>query len=134
MRNLPVRNPRMHESCVMNHHRSLRALLTLTLSLLFTALTACEDKRPVPAAGSGTPAPVVAPLLEKKQIADWCPEHGVPESICTRCNDHLIAAFKAKGDWCKEHDLPDTQCLLCHPDLAAKFQAMAPGAPSAEKR
>ena len=118
----------------MNNHRSLRAFLPFLLSLLFAVLAGCEDKKPVPAAGSGTPAPAVAPLFEKKQIADWCPEHGVPESICTRCNAHLIAAFKTKGDWCKEHDLPDTQCLVCHPELAAKFEAMAPKPTSPEKR
>ena len=50
-------------------------------------LTACGDSTPT---GSNEPAPPatkepVKPLLQKKEIADWCPEHGVPESICTRC-------------------------------------------------
>jgi len=48
---------------------------------------------------------------------DWCGEHGVPESMCTRCNATLIAAFKATGDWCPEHGLPESQCLACNPDL-----------------
>ena len=48
---------------------------------------------------------------------DWCGEHQVPESLCTRCNPALIAAFKATGDWCEEHKLPESQCLLCNPDL-----------------
>ena len=48
---------------------------------------------------------------------DWCGEHGVPESVCTRCNATLIAAFKATGDWCAEHGLPESQCLACNPDL-----------------
>lgn len=48
---------------------------------------------------------------------DWCGEHGVPESQCTRCNPKLIPAFKASGDWCAEHDLPESQCLKCNPDL-----------------
>jgi hypothetical protein len=48
---------------------------------------------------------------------DWCGEHGVPESQCTRCNPDLIAAFKATGDWCEEHGLPESQCLKCNPDL-----------------
>jgi hypothetical protein len=48
---------------------------------------------------------------------DWCGEHQVPESLCTRCNPSLIAAFKATGDWCPEHDLPESQCLICNPDL-----------------
>jgi hypothetical protein len=48
---------------------------------------------------------------------DWCEEHQVPESQCTRCNPDLIAAFKATGDWCEEHGLPESQCLKCNPDL-----------------
>jgi len=48
---------------------------------------------------------------------DWCGEHGVPESVCTRCDPSLIAAFKATNDWCGEHGLPESQCLLCNPNL-----------------
>jgi hypothetical protein len=48
---------------------------------------------------------------------DWCGEHQVPESQCTRCNPELIAAFKATNDWCEEHGLPESQCLACNPDL-----------------
>jgi hypothetical protein len=48
---------------------------------------------------------------------DWCGEHGVPESACTRCDPSLIAAFKATNDWCTEHGLPESQCLRCNPDL-----------------
>lgn len=48
---------------------------------------------------------------------DWCGEHAVPESQCTRCNPDLIPAFKATGDWCAEHGLPESQCLKCNPDI-----------------
>ena len=48
---------------------------------------------------------------------DWCEEHQVPESQCTRCNAELIAAFKATNDWCEEHGMPESQCLKCNPDL-----------------
>ena len=48
---------------------------------------------------------------------DWCDEHQVPESQCTRCNPSLIAAFKATGDWCEEHGLLESQCRICNPDL-----------------
>jgi hypothetical protein len=47
---------------------------------------------------------------------DWCGEHQVPESQCTRCNKDLIPAFKATGDWCAEHGLPESQCLKCNPN------------------
>lgn len=49
--------------------------------------------------------------------ADWCVEHAVPESQCSRCDSSLVAAFKATGDWCPEHGLPESQCLQCNPDL-----------------
>lgn len=49
--------------------------------------------------------------------ADWCGEHGVPESKCTRCDADLVAAFKATNDWCAEHGLPESQCLECNPEV-----------------
>jgi hypothetical protein len=48
---------------------------------------------------------------------DWCGEHQVPETLCTRCHPDLIPAFQASGDWCQEHGLPESQCLACNPDL-----------------
>jgi hypothetical protein len=48
---------------------------------------------------------------------DWCEEHQVPESQCTRCDPELAAAFKATGDWCEEHSVPESQCLKCNPEL-----------------
>ncbi len=57
---------------------------------------------------------------------EWCSEHGVPESLCTRCNSSLIPKFKETGDWCGGHDLPESQCLICNPEFAAKWRALAP--------
>ncbi len=48
---------------------------------------------------------------------DWCEEHQVPETACTRCDAALVPAFKATKDWCEEHGLPESQCLACNPDL-----------------
>lgn len=48
---------------------------------------------------------------------DWCEEHQVPETACTRCDPALIAAFKATKDWCEEHGVPESQCQACNPDL-----------------
>ncbi len=73
-----------------------------------------EERAPKHEAGAERHAPAgVAPGSHE----DWCDEHGVPESLCTRCNASLIAAFKATGDWCEEHGLPESQCLACNPDL-----------------
>ncbi|MDH5492609.1 MAG: efflux RND transporter periplasmic adaptor subunit [Myxococcales bacterium] len=46
---------------------------------------------------------------------DWCGEHQVPESRCTRCNPSLIAGFEASGDWCEEHGMPESVCPICNP-------------------
>jgi len=48
---------------------------------------------------------------------DWCEEHGVAESACTRCDASLIPAFKAVNDWDEEHGLPMSQCLKHNPNL-----------------
>ena len=58
---------------------------------------------------------------------DWCGEHGVPESQCTRCNPSLIPAFQATGDWCGEHGLPESQCRICNPELRIERPARPSG-------
>jgi len=55
--------------------------------------------------------------IEPGSHEDWCGEHQVPESECTRCNPALEAAFKATDDWCEEHSIPESQCKKCNPDL-----------------
>lgn len=48
---------------------------------------------------------------------DWCDEHQVPESQCTRCDPSLIPAFQAANDWCADHGLPMSQCTIHDPNL-----------------
>lgn len=52
-----------------------------------------------------------------------CAEHGVAESLCTRCNPALIEGFKERNDWCEEHSVPESQCVLCNPALADRETA-----------
>lgn len=68
-----------------------------------------------------------APGATPGSYADWCGEHGVPESVCTRCDPALAAAFKATHDWCEEHGLPESQCLRCNPGLKIERPARPPG-------
>jgi hypothetical protein len=68
-------------------------------------------------------AQLAAPGVVPGSYEDWCSEHSVPESQCTRCNPELIAAFKATADWCEEHSLPESQCLACNPDLVIERPA-----------
>ncbi|MCE9565869.1 MAG: RND transporter [Planctomycetes bacterium] len=111
----------------------LRVVLAPALLVLAMAIAGCDKGESNDKTGQAKPdtqrkmveqpKPVTQPIIPVTQIADWCPEHGVPESICTRCNASLVAGFKAKGDWCDEHGLPDSQCFKHHPELKKKFAA-----------
>jgi hypothetical protein len=82
------------------------------LAVVCLSLPGCGEAPKKPEAVQHADAGVAAGSYE-----DWCGEHQVPESQCTRCNPDLIAAFKATNDWCEEHGLPESQCLVCNPDL-----------------
>lgn len=98
------------------------AATAASILFLALALAGCarqESSPPVPAqtaADSGQAAHAPSGV-EPGSHEDWCGEHEVPESQCTRCNPSLIAAFKATGDWCEEHGLPESHCRACNPDL-----------------
>ena len=85
-------------------------LLSIALLSSLVLVSGCSGGEP--AGAEHAPAGVVPGSYE-----DWCAEHQVPESKCTRCDASLVAAFKATGDWCAEHGLPESQCLACNPDL-----------------
>lgn len=78
-----------------------------------TEKTPAANEEPAKKEGAGHAAKDVVPGSHE----DWCEEHQVPESQCTRCDPTLAAAFKATDDWCEEHGLPESQCLKCNPDI-----------------
>lgn len=102
---------------------SIRFLALSILAALSIASASCSKDQGTAA----KPEPQAPAAGQEKEHAskdakpgsheDWCGEHAVPESQCTRCNPDLIPAFKATGDWCKEHDLPESQCLKCNPEI-----------------
>jgi hypothetical protein len=102
--------------------------LHLSMSLLVASLfvAGCGEAAAPKQAPAAAPTPASAAVIPVKKAADWCKEHGVPESACTKCNTDLVAQFKAKGDWCDKHSLPMSQCVECDPSVAAKLAAMAP--------
>jgi hypothetical protein len=94
-------------------------------SILILALVAgCskeEAAKPQPAAKPPAAENGHAPAgVTPGSYEDWCEEHQVPESQCTRCNPELIPAFKATNDWCPEHGLPESQCTICNPEIVIK--------------
>jgi len=103
----------------------MRAFMKLAVAMLVLTAAGCDEKNspaPTPpdssAVTASTEEPGHAPAdAEPGSHEDWCVEHAIPESMCTRCNASLTAAFKATGDWCEEHALPESQCLLCNPEL-----------------
>jgi cobalt-zinc-cadmium efflux system membrane fusion protein len=46
---------------------------------------------------------------------DWCPEHGVPASVCVECDKGLLPRLRDHG-WCRRHGVHD--CPLDHPEVA----------------
>lgn len=87
-------------------------------------LTACASEPPEPAPAE--PGPVTEPA----HADDWCAGHGLPETMCTKCNPELIAAFQASGDWCAGHGFPESVCPFCNPanpPSAVESQAFTPG-------
>ena len=87
---------------------------------LFALAAACSSAPPTdppPKTGSTSAAAHAPPAAVPGSHEDWCDEHAVPESLCSRCNPSLVPAFKATHDWCEEHGLPESQCLACHPEL-----------------
>lgn len=99
---------------------------SLGLFLVSLCLVACQ-RGPAPSpSAKHAPAGVVPGSHE-----DWCAEHAVPESMCTRCNPSLAAAFQASGDWCPEHGLPESQCKACNPGLVI---TRPPAAPASQGR
>lgn len=50
--------------------------------------------------------------------ADWCVEHGLPESACTVCDPSLVEEYQAAGDWCAGHGFPESVCPTCNPQPA----------------
>jgi len=104
----------MTHSRVHSRLTGLAALAALAVLGLAACDRAPQAERPAAQAESGTHAPAnVVP----GSYEDWCGEHEVPESQCTRCNPTLAAAFQATGDWCSEHGLPESQCRVCNPAL-----------------
>lgn len=86
---------------------------TTALLLSFALLSACSaDDQTQPDPSLHASENVVPGSYE-----DWCAEHEVPETQCTRCDPSLVAAFKATNDWCAEHGVPESLCRPCNPDI-----------------
>lgn len=117
----------------------MRGAYVFTLLVLFMP-TGCErhstESRSSQKGGAGPSRSLGPESSAINPVLDdgWCKGHGVPESVCTRCNDTLITKFKQGGDWCDEHGLPESQCKQCHPEVAARWAALSPDAAPAKSK
>ncbi len=67
----------------------MKNMILCLVALSAFAFAGC-DKSPTKESGTQTHA---AATVKPGSHEDWCGEHAVPESQCTRCNSSLIAAF-----------------------------------------
>lgn len=98
----------------------------LVIALIAATTSGCKrdaapsaEAKPLATADTAKAAAKPASTVVPGSHEDWCDEHHVPESQCTKCNPDLVPAFKASGDWCKEHDVPESQCTKCDPKRKA---------------
>lgn len=106
--------------------------IVLALCLTFTMACSGSGDSTQKASAEANPTTTAANQHASKDVKpgsheDWCGEHAVPESQCTRCNPDLIPAFKATKDWCDEHGLPESQCEKCNPGLKIERPAKTGG-------
>jgi hypothetical protein len=95
----------------------MRTHFICVLLISFSCISACKRESSASSAATASARGHAPAHAVPGSHQDWCDEHQVPESVCTRCNPSLIAAFKATGDWCQEHGLPESQCRICNPNL-----------------
>ncbi len=103
----------------------MKALLGKIILLACAILSGCRDKSTGFEEQVKPPAVYGAPAAKAAEMSDWCAGHGVPESMCTKCNPALITPFQAAGDWCKEHHFPESVCPVCNPQPAPGPAAQA---------
>ena len=102
---------------------TLTSIALLTSVAVFAA--GCSPDAPAPPDGKEV-APKDGHEAEGEKTAHsgwWCPEHGIPEAVCSMCDAQVAAAFQKKGDWCVDHDRAKSQCFVCEPSLKEKFAA-----------
>lgn len=99
----------------------IRSTSTVRLALLLVVLvaTACDAKKR-PGSVSIPSTSALVPTSQGQSAVphaptDWCLEHGLAESMCTKCNPDLVPKFRETGDWCAAHGFPESVCPSCNP-------------------
>lgn len=90
----------------------MRLLLGLVSVLVLMLVAACGERSQIPRLAASVTAAPAASL----PATDRC-EHGMPPTICPKCDPALAAVYQSKGDWCQEHGFPESLCPSCNPDV-----------------
>ncbi|MBD3161964.1 MAG: efflux RND transporter periplasmic adaptor subunit [Candidatus Eisenbacteria bacterium] len=115
--------PFIREWRSINMRRSSLAILgSLSIIGLLLASPGCEQKNEPSAADQADQA--------NQAAADWCAEHGLPESQCDLCNPRPSGGVRSMADLargarpapreepqCGEHRVPSALCAICLPTL-----------------
>ena len=100
----------------------MRWRLGIASVLVLMLVGACGERSTTPRSATREAVPPAgskaAPPAVSLPAPDRC-EHGMPPTICPKCNPALAAVYQSKGDWCQEHGFPESMCPICKPD--AKF-------------
>lgn len=91
--------------------------IRLSIVLLLSLAVSCSKSEPTKSEPTKSSDKHAGSAVKPGSHDDWCGEHEVPESQCTKCNPELIPAFKATNDWCPEHGVPESQCKICNPEI-----------------
>lgn len=102
----------MNRRCIASPRLSFVGLFLFIL----IATSGCDSNTGAKDAQPGAPALAARPAEADPQ--DWCAEHALPESMCTKCHPELVERYKAAGDWCDAHGFPESVCPQCHPMAA----------------
>src|SRR5690606_37132432 len=110
---VPGVSPRLKERAIPQDRRETMKRRLLWLGPLLLMFFGCQESREQAAAARPS-----ASSVSSASAGATC-EHGVPATLCPKCNPQLAAVFKAKGNWCPEHGFPESFCPICHPNAKA---------------
>jgi len=99
----------------VNRKNAEYSYLFIILFLALSVTTSSCDSNSGERVDAAKPAATLATRPAEANPRDWCAEHALPESMCTKCHPQLVDDYKAAGDWCDEHGFPESVCPQCHP-------------------
>ena len=92
-----------------------RCLIWALWAMVAVSAIGCSSQSSDSAESGAAKEQALATRPDKAEPNDWCKEHALPESMCTKCHPELAEKYKEAGDFCAEHGLPESVCPKCNP-------------------